>query len=709
MRRLHYLFLLCFLLAWGCEDPMERYEVPDWIAGSLWETLEEKGSHSLFLEGIEKAGFKRAINGKGNYTVIAPDDEAIKAWLNENGYSSLNDLSADDLHIFITSHILNKPVKGEDLVNYNNKGAGNEHLENWGENIHHTIGMKTPAVEVDDDGYSYGVYYGKKLLGFFGTTKFNLLGINDPKTSFEYLFGNDYNSGSYYAANAELIEGPISAENGYVYIADEVVEPLFQAQRILSNKNNTSALKLFDRYNKYVYRSDFSDLYSATLGKDSVYVKAGIGGVPSIAQDFTANPSYHAAYDSRSALFVPNNVALDNFLQSFFGIDVSEVDQIPVLAGKQLLKGWLVNNWTLPETIEKGEAISNTGDAIELDLTTDIDYTRLGSNYLVYGTKKVVVSNPLLCVTGPAYMNADMNEMSALLEYAERVIQISGTDIEHTLLIPSNAAIAKHATFWNDWGETNKTALPSIKLEGIEPIEAAEKKEVTMFVDRHIIIGRFEFSDKPVYANTLSPFHVVIFEDGKIKNGDDIIEDDIPVVEESFDMLNGFSYKVNNTLEPVGLEDLAFTLESNFSKYYGYLQSANLITQLENAIGGGDHLQVFAPSNEALAAAELAGEIPTDPEKLKDFLKYFIISMRDNGKSNYYLPAYQYNGEPNYTNCRPAGELEFKQLKVYGNGSQLQVSNFSNTESANILEDHIYVVVGSVITGIDDIITYTNN
>lgn len=95
------LWLLCIpLLFTACKDNMdEHYEVPDWVADNAWEVLSssEHGNYSIFLQGVEIAGFKQMLEGKAILTIMAPDDSAFQSYLNEKGYATINDMPVDEV------------------------------------------------------------------------------------------------------------------------------------------------------------------------------------------------------------------------------------------------------------------------------------------------------------------------------------------------------------------------------------------------------------------------------------------------------------------------------------------------------------------------------------------------------------------------------------------------------------------------------------
>ena len=92
-RKRHWLLLLLlspFFLS--CEDKMdEHYEKPEWLKGTAWEVLSNEygGKFSMFLEAAELSGFKPILDGKSVATVMAPDNDAFAAYLEEHGYVSV--------------------------------------------------------------------------------------------------------------------------------------------------------------------------------------------------------------------------------------------------------------------------------------------------------------------------------------------------------------------------------------------------------------------------------------------------------------------------------------------------------------------------------------------------------------------------------------------------------------------------------------------
>lgn len=122
LRKMLWLLFIPFLTT-ACEDNMDKhYEVPNWVPASIWDILEEKGNFSIFLQGTDLAGYKQMLEGKSLLTVMAPDDDAFKAYLTENNYSSISDMPKEELKKLIAYHLLYYSYNKENLINFRPEG-----------------------------------------------------------------------------------------------------------------------------------------------------------------------------------------------------------------------------------------------------------------------------------------------------------------------------------------------------------------------------------------------------------------------------------------------------------------------------------------------------------------------------------------------------------------------------------------------------------
>ena len=78
------LILLSSLAFSSCSDLDEYFETPSWIGGSIYQELQDEGNYSIFLQGVDIAEMQPIMQGKSILTVMAPDDEAMKTYLQTN-------------------------------------------------------------------------------------------------------------------------------------------------------------------------------------------------------------------------------------------------------------------------------------------------------------------------------------------------------------------------------------------------------------------------------------------------------------------------------------------------------------------------------------------------------------------------------------------------------------------------------------------------
>ena len=101
------LLLFSVLALSACSDLDEYFEEPDYIAGSVYEKLAADGNYTQFLKGAEMAGYVPILNGKAILTVMAPDDQAMTSYLQQNYQTQdISSLSVDEVKKLIGFHIL---------------------------------------------------------------------------------------------------------------------------------------------------------------------------------------------------------------------------------------------------------------------------------------------------------------------------------------------------------------------------------------------------------------------------------------------------------------------------------------------------------------------------------------------------------------------------------------------------------------------------
>ena len=234
--------LLASSFAVSCHDIADddHYKAPDWLKGNAWQVLESEGNHATFLKAIDLAGYKPIVNGQSVLTVMAPDDAAWQQFLQQKGYSSVEDMYAKDpayLKKTVGYHLMYYAYDWSKLVNFRpNEGDGATAEQ---KQVDAGLYYKHRTRSMDDMEQMRGklngvdttvtVYHYERYLPVLSYMLFNSKGI-DAKTNYEYFFKEgEWTGGSngFNVANASVTDNEaVITDNGYLYHVNKVVSPL---------------------------------------------------------------------------------------------------------------------------------------------------------------------------------------------------------------------------------------------------------------------------------------------------------------------------------------------------------------------------------------------------------------------------------------------------------------------------------------------------
>lgn len=79
---------------------------------NIYDYLAENGSeYSEFAKMLQKAGYSNFLNAYGSYTVFAPTNEGVKAFLQESGKASVDAFSVQELQDIVKLHLLEDTIQ----------------------------------------------------------------------------------------------------------------------------------------------------------------------------------------------------------------------------------------------------------------------------------------------------------------------------------------------------------------------------------------------------------------------------------------------------------------------------------------------------------------------------------------------------------------------------------------------------------------------
>jgi transforming growth factor-beta-induced protein len=111
-RRLTYLCLIALPLLFlsSCRPDDSYFESPDDMKVRIFERLTQDSSYTTFVKGVERAGLKDILQRSGLYTAFAPTNAAFDAYLQANGYASIEAIPDTVLVPLINYHFM-EPMK----------------------------------------------------------------------------------------------------------------------------------------------------------------------------------------------------------------------------------------------------------------------------------------------------------------------------------------------------------------------------------------------------------------------------------------------------------------------------------------------------------------------------------------------------------------------------------------------------------------------
>lgn len=107
MKNLFKLSLIVFLMvfATSCSDD-DNGDVNPTADVTIAAFVQNNGDYSSLLAALERAGLVETLNGSTEYTVFAPNNAAFAAFLNANGFASLDDVPVDLLTNILLNHVV---------------------------------------------------------------------------------------------------------------------------------------------------------------------------------------------------------------------------------------------------------------------------------------------------------------------------------------------------------------------------------------------------------------------------------------------------------------------------------------------------------------------------------------------------------------------------------------------------------------------------
>ncbi len=721
--------LLMPLFFYSCEDKMDEHYEIRLSEGSAWEVLEKDGNYSIFLQAIEKIGYRQMVAGKSLLTVMAPDDEAFNTYLAEQGYSSIDAMDTDELSKLVGFHLIDYSFTKSKMENYRPSGDledSESAVIRMGQYYKFpTNSSDAPTVEYDATNNKYvTVWHSDRFIPVFSHYFFSTREI-DAKTNYEYFYPNSTWTGSdgFNVSNASVVEYEIPADNGYIYKIDRVLEPLETIHTELKNDPDYSIfLNMYDYFATYVYDATYSTNYGESAGVDSLYTLQHTN-LPNIAQEWPVS-SYLDLASLMSvgySVFAPSNTALNNYFQSYWaGKGYDSIDDLDPVIYQYLITSCVYSGSAVfPEDVVNGDLITN-GVGLSFDPYTDVTNRKMCVNGVFYGLDLLTEPQLFTSVVGALFQYSDFRAALYAFDGSGLISSMSSTSVQYILLVPTNDQLAANEIEVDHygtgdltlqtpdsegfWGAASTTTMQNIAnlhtITGVEALAASGGQVLpTQVAYNYMYVYDSEITSSARFANSIvslgtssssDPFSTFSEVDGDWYNGRVYTYGDSRSYEIASEELNNdLEWYLANGLNSVNYPYYAF---SWLLSYAGISDQSDY--SLTNLTVNSEHVArfvVFVPTNDAITTALENGDIPgvsgtdirnltvTDQDALADYLNdYFILSSLNT------ISVYPYPGS-NFSSGAYGTYGDVGSLIYNDNGTEMTVALNNGTNTCTVV------------------------
>lgn len=629
------LFVLGLL---GCEEPAgigpqgkDRYLDPPWLGGSSIEMLEDTVNYSTFLALMDKANYREPID-KQLFTLFVPNDDAFKAYFQKIGRSGIDDLSEDEAVSLFTLHVLPNARSAYQLKY---EYLWDELQGPTGEYASLFFRKPTNSATIPyKETVRYNkVHKGKELTIYNEVNKYVPLFSKDFfEDFFGALDGSDYlfmypesqwgDNLNYH--NAMVTDAEVRTSSGFIYFVDQVVGPIPSIEQYF-NQNQDKYGLFYDLAQRF---ATYGNAKRRIEDNTIMYVKS-YDQIEDIASEILPSDQVPTYYKDIRSIFVPTDEALQNYLNNTVLKYYPSIDSVPDITISTILNTHIAKSLALISKVEKSY-FNYYGDPTDIS-RNDIIACTMCSNGPFYVLNKVLEPNIFKCASGRLYFDKNYTTFLQAMRAADKIAQVSDLEQDVTLFaVDNNEMIAANIRY----NEIND----AIQTRGSDGQWTAINEEVLIeFLEDHIYFGKLEDLSGEGYIQMLSK-NYVHYKNGKLEAGKNVsLNEKVSIEGAATEGLNGLLYSVDHAIKTnyefgeMLMDDPDCSEFANLLIEAGFLNpdfvdpfTLDTIPDLR-FIAELYYWTAFIPSNEAVQAAIADGTIPTDPDRLKDFLSYHFI------------------------------------------------------------------------------------
>lgn len=654
------------LLLLGCnpdKDRYEKYEKPDWLTGKVYTQMLEIPELSTYASCVELTGYDTIIDISGSYTVFAPDNDAFAVWLQQNNYASIEDIPADELESLVLYHIVQNPWTKEqlqeldvwgwiDTLDVNRDEPRGYKRESILKHDNRKLGVVFHGRDVDDDEQIvqivdtldsplYRVYFrdARKYVPIFFKDYFDIYDLKSD--DYEFYFDRPIESpDDLYFGAGKITGDEVFAENGFVYVIDQVVEPMQNAYDLLEHGRDGNSYKSFlDLCNVFPeFNYNENETYNQEgaeegLAVDSLFTMSYPDLVFDLLNEKTTAPRgsvglpYNVTIRYHHGVAAPTDVALAQ-LESDYLVGAGNWGSIvnaPRHIKKIIANTHLSGNPIYRTDINMGY-LNGESDLVTFD-ESDIIQKEYGSNATFIGLNKAIVPRAFRSITGPVYLQKGFSYSMYAIENAGLLSALKRENEDYMLFVESDADCRSDSSLLYTSRDEEFSLYQGIGQTAL--LHNVNVNELRTLILNHVATRRARgFARKEFVPNLAGNYLVVNNETGEVSGTSptterylgEVLMPNYPVLisdnadnGETFQIENWFSFSTRN---------LFLTLDAICPEFTILLENAGLAKRNASELtflSDNEFYTIFAPSDSALA------QVQADTLELEDLQRFLRL------------------------------------------------------------------------------------
>ncbi len=625
--------LLCYLsllaLVASCRETAieEYYARPETLEDPIYQQLATKGNFKSFLSVVDKAGYKQTLSGAGYWTVFAPNDDAFKQYLEENGTSieAMDSATARDL---VSYALVYNSFNSQRLVDYQSN-LGWVEDEAFRRRTAYYTGVYTEdqitvggqvlpqqkAVSSNRNGGYVSDDNNNKYIPYFMQQYFDKKLLSD--LDYNYFYPSSLYTG-FNVAGAKVVEKDILAENGVIHVIDKVIAPLPNIEQYMSDKPEyTSFKELFDKYmTVFVTHPEVTRRYQVLTGSsDPVYVKFYDSQLPFSPNNENWEKLTDNDGQSNSwSIFVPTNEVLDQYIQDVLLEHYESLEKIPVNIIRDFLSAHMWGTVVWPTRF--ATTSNSFGEEARFDAASDVVDAQVLSNGFFYGTNKVQEANVFHTVYGKAYLDPDYSMMIRALE-GDLKLTVSNPAVKFTMFLISNDALTEAGFSWDTRFQRWVYSPPE---GGAELVGGQASIRLQRIINLHIAFTFLNELDDLSEEGIVETFggEYIRYNNGEVVAAGNLDSGEMVNTSNRTETTNGVVYYIDRILN---ISDKKVSehigQQPEFSSFYQYLVNSPLMYNAStldiDGVDTGTPYTFFIPTNAAITQAVNDGVLPGTP------------------------------------------------------------------------------------------------